>query len=320
MFMLLAVIGSAVTNVDGAAKAVDQSALYNSAKAASLEIIVKGQLGGSGWVADAEGHAFTAAHVVTNRKKVDVMGAFGRQVADVIALDQGHDLALLRLPKRDKPYDFLPTSKNTLKVGQEIYLFGAPMFRHAVMFPGRVGRNDTAFEFLGSQGFYIETHYIIASSPLGTSGGPWFNASGEIVGLQSGLMQRNEAPVTIAFLTPGSAVARLLSSKKSAATPTVRGAFEELWEHDPKFIAKFPPRSEGLVVRVIHQDGPLDHAKLKVDDLVLAADGKPIRYRDQMLRLIRSKKPGDSIELRYIRPGLLGSNTVEVKLDVLESK
>lgn len=303
-----------------AAKTADQSELYDRAKAASIEVLVKGQLAGSGWVANAEGHAFTASHVVKNHKQVEVTGPFGRQYAKVIAVDRGHDLALLQLPKRDKPYAFLPTSKKTLKVGQEIYLFGAPMNRHAVMFPGRVGRKGTAFEYLGGDGFYIEAHYVIGTSPLGTSGGPWFNASGEIVGLQSGLMQRNDAQVTIAFVTPATAVARLLEEKKSAATPTVRGAFEEIWEHNPKFIAKFPPRTEGLVVRVIQKDGPLDRAKLKIDDLILAADGKPIRYRDQMLRLIRSKKPGDTIELRYFRPGVLGSSTVDVQLDSLEPK
>lgn len=319
ILMSLMIVGSTAAIADKAGKSADQSALYDRAKAASIEVICSGQLGGSGWIADASGYAFTAAHVVGDRKKVDVIGEFGREEANVVALDKGHDLALLRLPKREKAYSFLPTSKNALKVGQEIYLFGAPMFRHAVMFPGRVGRKDTAFEYLGSQGVYIETQYVIATSPLGTSGGPWINAMGEIVGLQSGLMQRNEAQVTIAFITPATAIARLLKDKKSAATPTVRGAFEEIWEHNPKFVAKFPPRSEGLVVRVIKKDGPLDRAKLKVDDLVLAADGKPLRYRDQILRLIRSKKPGDTIELRYLRPGVLGSNTVDVKLEVLES-
>lgn len=320
--LLLLVLTGAVGQTFADAKTTKRSKsdLYDQAKAASIEILVNGRLAGSGWVADTAGYGFTAAHVVGRAKQVDVIGSFGRAIAEVVALDKGHDLALLMLPKKRSKYAFLPTAKKAPTVSQEIYLYGAPMFRHGVMFPGRVGRKETTYEYLGQQRFYIETFHVIGSSPHTTSGGPWFNAAGEIVGLQSGMMQLNGSAVGIAFVTPGKAIAKLLASKKSAATPTLGGAFEEIWEQETAFIAKFPPRSEGLIARVLHKDGPLDNAKIKVNDLILAADGKALRYRDQLLRMVRSKQPGDTIELRYLRPGVLGSNIAKVKLATLESK
>lgn len=309
-----------VANVCRGADESDQSALYERAKVASIEVLVNGHLGGSGWIASADGYAFTAAHVVGNAKKVDVFTQGEREVAEVVAFDYGHDLALLRLRKRDKPYPHLPTAKGRVNVGQNIYLFGTPLWRHAVMFPGRVGRRDLAFEFIGDAAFYIETFYVVGDSPKGTSGGPWLNAAGEVVGLQSGMMLSGKAPAGLAFVTPASAIAKLLAAKKSAVTPTVGGAFEEIWEHQPKFIAKLPPRTEGLVMVALRKGGPLDQAKIQKDDVLLRVDGKRVRFRDDVLRILRSKKPGDVIELSYLRIGLLGSNTVKVKLGRLEPR
>jgi len=193
------------------------------------------------------------------------------------------------------------------------------MFRHHILLPGRMGRKETAFEYLADQRFYIETHHVIGSSPRSTSGGPWINRDGEVVGLQSGMMQLRQSAVGIAFVTPSFAIARLLKDKTSAVTPTLGGAFEEIWEEPVSYIAKFPPRTEGLVVRVLHKNGPLRNAGFKPMDLILSADGKPVRYRDELLRLVRSKQPGDTLNLRYYRPGLVGSNTVEVKLTSLKT-
>ena len=284
--------------VVGCAAPRSQPNTYLKLKEASVEILVNGRLAGAGSVVDTQGHVLIANHMTPgDGAKVEAQSvSLGRHPLKIVARDRGHDLVLLKLPARKKAYRHLSLAKAQPKAGQPVYLFGAPVFRHHVMIRGAVARDRPVFEFY--DGAFREIVHISAISPIGTSGGPWVNAAGELVGVQSAAMTIKGAHQGIAYAAPLSSLKGLLDKKKPIHSATMQTGVEELWGQEPGFISKLPKDFRGLVVRQLRGNGVAAKAGLKEWDIIVAIEGKPIERTDDLLRLIRNRKPGQTIRLQ----------------------
>ncbi len=297
-FSLLMIITVWAGAVVGCAAPRAQPNVYAKLKEASVEILVDGRLAGAGSVVDSKGHVLIANHMVPgDGAKVEAQSmTLGRHSIKIVARDRGHDLVLLKLPARDRPYPHLSLAKAKTTAGQPVYLFGAPVFRHHIMISGTVARAHPTFEFY--DGAFREILHISAISPIGTSGGPWVNARGELIGVQSAAMTINGAHQGIAYAAPLASLRWLLEKKETVQNATMQTGVEELWGQEPKFINQLPKGLRGLVVRQLRANGVAAKAGLKEWDIIVAAEGKPIERTENLLRLIRSKQPGQSIKLR----------------------
>ena len=292
----------------------DAAALHGRLKAASVEILVDGRLMGSGWLASENGFAFTASHVVPKRKATVVVRlGDGRLVpAQVRARDAGHDALLLALDDSRNLPAGLPLASGLPAVGEEVFLFGAPIFRHGLFLAGRVAREGTTFEWLGDMREGTECVHVEASTPKGVSGGPWVNRRGEVVGVQSGIIEQDSAPAGIGWFGPASALSTLLAAKQDSVVPTLGVAFEELEEQSVETIRKFPAGAKGIILKVIVKGGPAEAAKLPGGCLAVAlGDGHPTT-RDAAYRFVRGLKVGQRITVRYRTPGGTEESEAEV--------
>ncbi len=291
-----------------------QEAPHKKLQAASVEILLNGRLVGSGCVASASGQVLTANHVAPNGKgKIEILSpSLGRHSANFLARDRGHDLLLFALPKRKEAYPHLVVAPAAPKVGEKVWLHGAPVFRHQVTLPGTIARANTTFEFY--DGAFREIRHIAAMAPMGTSGGPWVNARGELIGVQSAAMSINQNHQGIAYAAPWAAVRALLKNPRTVESASMNAAVEEIWGQSPEFIGKLPKGTRGLVVRHVQSKGTAATAGLKEWDIIMAVNGKPVERTDALLRLIRAKRPGQSIQLRVT--DRIGKNprTLTVKL------
>ncbi len=295
--------------------------LYARAKQASLEILVNDHLEGTGSFISADGLAITAAHVIGRPgARIEVLSpVVARREAQVVAVDLGNDLALLKAEPRGDGgagYPFLPLRAEPPPVGADVYLIGTPIFRHAVMFSGLVARDEPTFEYLNAG--YVAVLTLAATVPSGTSGGPWFDQDGALIGVQSGVMSNKGIPVGIAFAGSVDAVRELIRTRQSASTPNLGAAVEETWQQGRDVLDRFPPRIEGLIVKVLQADGPAARGGLRQFDCIQEIDGQPVRLPDELLRAIRKKKPGESVALNVLGPDGTGERTVSVALGRLE--
>ncbi len=297
---------------------VSRAALYARAKSAFLEVLVDDYLAGSAVLVGSDGLALTAAHVFGGPgKRIEVLSPVaGRRSAEVVAVDLGHDLALLKVEPRPAGYPGLAAAKARPAAGDDLYLMGTPIFRHAVMTRGMVARDNATFEWYGNR--YIEIVHVDATAISGMSGGPWLNGRGEIVGIQSGVMTSKSVSNGIAFMAPHKAVQSLLANRRTAATAAAGMAVEETWQQQPDFRKRFPPKTEGLVARVLNNDGPATRAGVRQWDVVVEAGGQPVRRVDELIRIIRGKSPGDFLSLKLLQPDGAGIRDVTVKLGRLE--
>jgi len=291
---------------------------YEKAKAATVEVLVNGHLNGSGWIADSQGLVVTTAHVVEkpDRKFEIVSPSLGRKDVKLVAVDLGHDLALLSIESPAQGYPALKPAEKFPQPGDSVFVIGAPLYRHGVLARGTVAGAETAFEYYADR--FNEVTHISATIPQGMSGGPWFNAVGEVVGVQSAVMSQTDIPVGIAFAVPLPAIRTLLDRRKTASTPTLGLIAEELWTQDRKTIDRYPPKTEGLVIKFLQPDGPALRAALKESDLITAADGKRVRLIAELMRIVSGKQPSQPLELTVLRPDGAGQSKATVNLGKLE--
>jgi S1-C subfamily serine protease len=294
--------------------------LYETAKAASVEVLVNGHLNGSGCFVDPDGIVLTAAHVIEDpgrRLEVNNPRA-GRLAATVLAVDLGHDLALLKVESPNGRFAALEAADQPPEPGADVFLMGAPIYRHAVLLPGKTASAGTTFEYYADH--YIEITHFAATVPMGMSGGPWLDSTGRLVGIQSGVMSQNSIPVGIAFVAPLSSIRRFVKDRQTAATPTLGLAVDELWQQDRKTLDRFPPDKEGLVVSGLQDDGPAARSGLKRGDLIVAAGGKKVRLSEELQRIVLDKQPGESLELTALGPDGTGERKLSAKLGTLETR
>ncbi|MDG2214548.1 MAG: S1C family serine protease [Verrucomicrobiota bacterium] len=272
--------------------------VYAQLKAASVEILVNGRLAGAGSVVDAQGHVLIANHMAPGEgARLEAQSkTLGVHALKVVARDKAHDLMLLQLPARKEAYPNLTLARNQPKAGQPVFLFGAPVFRHEVMISGMMARDQATYEFY--DGAFREIYHISAIAPIGTSGGPWVNVKGELIGVQSAAMTINGAHQGIAYSSPLYSLRELLDKKKPIQSATMQTGVEELWGQEPGFINKLPKDFRGLVVRQLQGNGVAAKAGLKEWDIIVAIDEQPVKRTDDLMRLIRSREPGQTVRLK----------------------
>ncbi|MCK5175714.1 MAG: trypsin-like peptidase domain-containing protein [Planctomycetes bacterium] len=298
---------------------VDPAQLYSSTRIASVEVVVGGRISGSGWFADRKGTVVTAAHVIgASREGIEILQADGqRRPVRVVAVDWGHDLALLHDAEANSKYPFLKISDEMPSPAQPVYFYGLALYHHNIIIKGTVARERPTFNYFGDRNMVMRAYHVAAPSPSGTSGGPWLDDRGRVVGGQSGFMTHNGAGAGIAIVTPPDAISHLVKTRRSVFTPTMGCGFEELWTQPRGFIKRFAKGTEGIVTVPIHEGGPAQAAGLTKESLIVAIDGENVRLREDFHETILSHKPGDEVVLSIIEPDSKTPHEVRLRLGQL---
>jgi len=252
---------------------------------------------GSGVVIHADGYVVTNAHVVARTAERRAIFADGRTYdCDIIAIDVGRDLAVLKIHDPEMPGDDAGTGpmpvvalgrSNDLMIGETVVAIGNPLgFQHTVT-AGVISAVDRDLRFsrdLALTGL-IQTD---ASINPGNSGGPLLNVFGELIGINTAI--RGDAQ-NIGFAIPIDQLRELL--------PTMLDV-----ERRYRVLAglRIDPIGEPRVTRVL-EGSPADRAGLEPGDLLRSIDGEPVRDGIEWDIALIGARPGRSIELGVERDG-----------------
>jgi len=256
---------------------------------------------GTGVVITSDGDILTNDHVVDGADSVFVLFAGDTEPtpATVIAVDAGNDLALLHVdqtgltPAVFADPDSIDIGDEVVAVGFALDLDGGPTVTRGIV----SALNRTIVSGDGALDGLIQTDTAISS---GNSGGPLVNTRGQVIGINTAVFQSSSevAANNVGF-----------SISVAEALPVI----EEL-----RAQANGQARTEGyLGVSVLdRQDGglgamiaevspgsPADIAGMKVDDVVIQADGSPVDGQPALVAAIRDKSPGDTIKIDVLRDG-----------------
>ena len=160
---------------------------------------------------------------------------------------------------------------------------------------------------------------IDAAVNTGNSGGPTFNTSGEVVGVNTAIYSPNGGNVGIAFAIPASTVKSVVEQLVASGTVT-RGYLGVGIQDVTRDIADGVglENARGAIVSNIAEDGPAGPAGVQSGDIIIAVDGEQIDDALDLSRTIAGKSPDSTVELTIWRDG--AETTVPVTLGTLSEE
>ena len=295
----------------------DLGELYDLAQQSCVEVLINGHQSGTGCIVSSNGLVLTAAHVINQQQRIEVVSKeIGRNDAKVVAVNLGHDIALLQVDSEAGNFKPLSVNRRFPAPGTDIYLFASPLYRHGILQRGMVARRQTTFEY---QDRFIEVFHVAGQVQKGSSGGVWLNERGEIIGVQSGSVTGQFVPACIANVTPARAVADLLSTQQHASTPTLQMFVDELVVLSPELLEKLPEQTIGVVVQKMESRGAAEQGGVNQGDVITHINGKRIRIRDDYVGAIRTMKPGDMVTLTLLRGDMTEAKELTVPVAEMEA-
>jgi len=277
---------------------------------------------GSGVVVSPDGYILTNNHVVEGADRIDVLLGDGRKLAaTVIGTDPLTDIAVIKIEAADLPVITLADSDN-LRVGDVVFAIGNPLEVGQTVTMGIVSAKGRHVGILDEVKGYEDFIQTDAAINMGNSGGALVDARGRLVGVNSAILSTNGSElggsIGIGFAVPVNLATRIMRSLIETGT-VVRGYLGISVDALPSdLLASYQlnPNTKGVVVTLVEADTPADRAGLKLDDVLVAVDGKSVTSRDELRVLIAQKSPDTVVQLKLFRDG--EEKVVDVALGRLE--
>lgn len=253
---------------------------------------------GTAFFVTKDGYMLTNYHVIEGADNVTVTLNDRRELdAKVIGVDERTDVAVLKVEGSDFPA--LPIgSSDKLKVGEPVLAIGSPFgFDYSasagiVSAKSRNVSRDTTVPFIQTD---------VALNP-GNSGGPLFNQTGEVVGINSRIFSGTGGYMGLSFSIPMEVAMDIYQQLRSNGT-VVRpylGVFPQDIDRnlaDAYGLAK----PQGALIIKVSPESPADKAGLKAGDIVLIYNGSAIDTSATLMNYISRGKPNDTFNLTVQR-------------------
>jgi len=268
---------------------------------------------GSGVVIDGGGYIMTNAHVVSNARRVQVVlpglpGAEagvrtivkgrGRTVdATIVGVAREIDLALLKVDEDALPA--LPLADyDAVRQGELVFAFGSPEGLKNSVTMGVVSAVARQAD-PDSPLVYVQTDAPINH---GNSGGPLVNVNGELVGINTFIVSASGGSQGLGFAIP-SALVQMAYSKLRRFGHLHRGELGILLQTITPTLASGLGLSQdwGAMISDVSPDSPAAQAGLRMQDIVVSLDGRPIDGVPRLAFQLFTRSAGDVVRLKVLR-------------------
>ncbi|MGO9514549.1 MAG: trypsin-like peptidase domain-containing protein [Steroidobacteraceae bacterium] len=267
---------------------------------------------GSGVIVNMKGTIVTNQHVIAGADSIRVQLADGRiGDATIVGQDPDTDIAILHVSLGNLP--IMPMGRSdTLRVGDIVLAIGNPYGLSQTVTQGIVSATGRGQLGLATFENFIQTD---AAINLGNSGGALIDAHGDLVGINTAVLNRAYGgPEGIGFAIPVNLV-RGVTEQILAHGHVVRGWLgfvpQDLSESQA---AQLGVSGGGITVVNILVKSPAFEAGLRPGDLVTGLDGDAVRSSQDLVSKLAALKPGADVELA----GRHGSEPYKVRLKVIE--
>lgn len=255
---------------------------------------------GSGFIISEDGYVLTNRHVVLQAEEIVVKMNNGREfIAELIGEDSGTDVALLKIDAENLSVITTGNSEK-LKVGEWVLGFGAPFGFEQTVTAGIVSAKKRT---LGREQYvpYIQTD--VAINP-GNSGGPLISMDGKVVGINSQILSSSGGYIGLSFAIPIELALHVVEHFKEYGKVR-RGYLGVQYQEVTYDLAEAfgMKKVEGAVLTQVTEDSAADKSGLKMGDIVLRFDGKPIHRAGELPFIVGLYKPGTKVKVDILRDG-----------------
>lgn len=266
---------------------------------------------GTGFIIDKEGYILTNNHVVDSVDEIKVtLEDDSVFEAKIVGRDPETDIALIKI---DNAKDLKPLAlgdSEKMEVGDWVIAIGNPYGLGHTVTAGIVSAKSRDDVIGGPFDNFIQTD---ASINPGNSGGPLMNINGEVIGINSAIFSQTGGSVGIGFAIPINMAKDLLPMLKTGKiSKGFLGVGVQDINQDLKEEFNLEDENGALIASVV-SEGPSDKAGLKKGDVIILFEGKKVKDRNNLIRLVSATPVGTDAEVVVIRAGK--EKTFHVTLD-----
>lgn len=257
---------------------------------------------GSGFFIDQSGVVVTNHHVIEGAEEITIRTSDGRDLpADIVGSDQPTDLAVLRVRGGGRfPFVNFDDASH-VRVGDWVVAVGNPFGLDGTATAGivsAIGRRDA-----GSSA-YVDYMQIDAPINRGNSGGPTFDLSGRVIGVNSAIFSPTGGSVGIGFAIPSGTANTIVHQLLDAGRVTRGWIGVSIQGIDQDMAASLgldEPR--GALVGSVVPDGPAARAGIQQGDVIVTYDGQRIEDNRDLTQRVGATRVGQTTRVEVLRGG-----------------
>ncbi|MDN3668526.1 Do family serine endopeptidase [Echinicola jeungdonensis] len=270
----------------------------------------EGRSSGSGVIISKDGYIVTNNHVIENAKEISVtLHDNTRYRAKIIGTDPTTDLALLKIEAEKLPFVPFGDSDKT-KVGEWVLAVGNPFDLTSTVTAGIVSAKARNIGILRSESnnnlqieSFIQTDAVVNR---GNSGGALVNLAGELIGINTAIASQTGTFNGYAFAVPSSIVKKVMDDllEYGAVQRGLLGIqIQDISPELEDYLDKDFSVSQGVYVAEVNEGSGGEEAGLESGDIIIGVDGKETNSVSRLQELVARKRPGDQVEVKFLRNG-----------------
>lgn len=259
---------------------------------------------GSGVIISSDGYIVTNNHVIEGADEIEVILNDNKVFkAKIIGTDPSTDLALLQIKEDNLPV--IPfANSDDVRVGEWVLAVGNPFNLNSTVTAGIVSAKGRSIDIL--QDKYAIESFIQTDAAInpGNSGGALVNMQGGLIGINTAIASPTGAYAGYGFAVPSNIVSKVVEDLIEYGTVqrgylgiVIRNVTGNLAEENNLDVTK------GVYVDSIAANSAAGDAGIKIGDVILEVDKRPVETTAQLLELIGRKRPGDRVSLVVDRKG-----------------
>jgi serine protease Do len=260
----------------------------------------RAQSAGSGFIIESNGYIVTNSHVVQDAQKITVKLASGRELdARLVGADSDTDVALLKVEATGLPIVALGDDRQ-LRVGDWVVAVGNPFNLGGTVTAGIVSSMGRDI----GNGPY--TDYIQIDAPInrGNSGGPTFDISGRVIGMNTAIFSPSGGSVGIGFAVPATTIKTVVDELKTNGSISRGWLGVQIQDFTPELASSLGMREQkGAMVASVVDGSPAARAGFMQGDVVIALNGSEIADSKVLTRQVASIRAGERASFTVLRNG-----------------
>lgn len=265
---------------------------------------------GSGFIIDERGYIVTNNHVVSGADTVKVVLDDGTEAqAKVVGVDPATDLALIKIDGAKKLRTVEFGDSDRARVGDWVVAIGNPFGFGGTATVGIIsarGRDLRA-------GPYDDFLQVDAAINSGNSGGPVFDVSGRVIGVNTAIFSPNGGNVGLGFAIPSAQVKQVIADLKSGGKVHRGWLGVQIQDVTPELARSLGlAAAEGALVADVIVGSPAQKSGVHVGDVIRRYGDTPVKNAKDLSRRVAGTDKGHDIFLEVWRDNRL----VKVKVDI----
>jgi serine protease Do len=258
---------------------------------------------GSGFFISDDGYVLTNNHVIADANRIEVQLQDRRVLtAKLVGTDPATDVALVKVDSRGRLPALPLGDSEKQRVGDPVVAIGNPLnFAGTVTVgvvsgKGRRGLSDNPNA--ASLEDFLQTD---AAINFGNSGGPLINTAGEVIGINTAMIQPAQ---NIGFAIPINLAKSIVPQLQKTGHVTRGMLGVRIGPISQDIMQAFRlPSMNGAFVESVDRGDPADRAGVRPGDAIVGVDEVPVREPRDLINYVSSKPPGQKVQLRVVREG-----------------